>query len=660
MLPIVLCVILLSMLGYASWYYFRCRTPKAALSLLWLLRAGITAVLLFAFFQPSCNLRTIVPGGNNLTILLDVSKSMRLFNADFSVTGLWKLLRSCSNGPLGKRAPLRIFFFGDSARENLLSVDPVFSDKHSYFPTHFGDDIDASDRSTLIISDGNWSNASLPEAMLADKNCRYVRLSSCTPLPFLKADIAGDFQRAIQDSALSVRIYVQGYTKSAGKLFISGHSSAKQLARVGMNISGGYFSDTISLSFPTSRAGRFLYRIDVRDTIDSGLHAGTYAVCDIVPHTLKARIYSAGPSLDARFIALALSKNGDWNIIRSSDTVSQTPDALFFLDWDNGAERELASLKPASVAAFMGCAPGLDKKAIRPDTFAIVSRGPDDSLTQRLLSQQIPPPSEMIFPGKHSFSSMRSLVGCRIQKTPQSDTLPFLAQGKIGGKSAFFCAVKNAWQMEFMPLSVTHENETNSFLDYIIGLVKKQVLQNLTHDFFMYPASSKIYENDSIDFRIVAPPEIESENGPPAFVRYSINKAGRSIVDTSISMTINPLSGDQLIRIRPLDAGIYSYQAMLTSKTLTMVYTDTLQVQNNDLEMSVRGQNTMLLNSFARPIEPNDTSAFRRMMTRDPGLAKSITVMRKIQVKQSWWLLILLFCLLGIEWLVRRKIGLDS
>ena len=660
MLPIVLCLILLSMLGYVSWYYSRCGTPKATLAGLWSLRAGIAAVLLCAFFQPSCNLRTIVPGGNNLTILLDVSKSMRLFNADSSVTGVWKLLRLCSNVPSGKRAPTRIFFFGDSARENLLSADPVFSDKHSYFPTHFGDDIDASDRSTLIISDGNWSNASLPEAMLADKSCQYVRLPSCTPLPFLKADIVGDFQRAIQDSALLVRIYVQGYTKSAGKLFVSGHSTAKQLARVGMNISGGYFNDTISLPISTSRAGRFLYRIDVRDTIAGGLHAGTYAVCDIVPHTVKARIYGDGPSLDARFLALALSKNGDWNIIRSSDTVSHSPDALFFLDWDHGAEREFSALKPGSVAAFMGCAPSLDNQAFSPDTFAIVSRGPDDSLAQRLLSQQIPPPSEIIFPGKHSFSSIRSLVGCRIQKTPQSDTLPFLAQGKLSGKSVFFCAVKNAWQMEFLPLSVTHENETNSFLDYIIGLVKKQVLQNLTHDFFMYPASSKIYENDSIDFRIVAPPEIESETGPPAFIRYSINKAGHSIVDTSISFMINPLSGDQLIRIRPLDAGIYSYQARLTSKTLSMVYADTLLVQNNDLEMSVRGQNTMLLNSFARPIELNDTAAFRRMMTPDPGLAKSITVMRKIQIKQSWWLLILLFCLLGTEWLVRRKVGLDS
>ena len=231
MLPIVLCVILLSALGHASWYYSRVRTPRAALIILLSLRTGMIAVLICAFFQPSCNLHTIVTGGNNLTILLDVSKSMRLFNADSSVTGVWKLLRSYSNGPSGKRAPLRIFFFGDSARENLFSADPVFSDKHSYFPTHFGDDIDASDRSTLIISDGNWSNASLPEARLADKNCQYVRLPSCTPLPFLKADITGDFQRAIQDSALLVRIYVQGYTKSAGKLFVSGHSTANQLAR---------------------------------------------------------------------------------------------------------------------------------------------------------------------------------------------------------------------------------------------------------------------------------------------------------------------------------------------------------------------------------------------------------------------------------------------
>jgi hypothetical protein len=659
MFTTLICAVSLAALLYAAWYYAHSPINKSRAIVLWSIRAFAVAAVLCAFFQPSCAVRTIAPNTQGLTVILDVSKSMRLFNADSSVSKTLKLLRAFASEKSRNILPVHVVWFGDSARSASLDAHTDFSDCHSYFPPTLEHGIHASDRSVLIISDGNWSNSMLPPTMFIDKNCRYLRLPSFTPQPFLKTFALSDVQRVTQDSAFSIRFFAQGYARRAGKLSVSAQSLGKQLARQDVAIAAGYFGDTVSIRLPSHRPGRYLYRIDVGDAL-SGLTAVTYIPCDIVPHRLKARIYSARPTLDNRFLALALSKNADWDFAAYKGAAPFDPDALFILDWDNAAQKAAAALKPASVAAFIGCAPDTDKSATHPDTFAIVSQGPDDSLARRLQSQRMPPPATIVIPGNRFFAGMHRLVGCVLQKAIPHDTLPFLALGEFRGRSALFCAAGSAWQMEFLPLSVDNENETDSFLDYLIGLVKKQALANLNRNFFMYPSASGLYVGDSIDFRIIAPAQLDADAAGSARVRCSITRAGVSFIDTSFSPSINPVSGDQLVRLPPLDTGAYVYKALFSSKTVTLAYADTFRVQTNDLEMSVREQNTLLLNSCALSMEITDTSGFRLLITRDTTMAKNVTVNRTMQIKQSWWLLIIVFFLFGLEWVLRRKTGLDS
>jgi len=76
--------------------------------------------------------------------------------------------------------------------------------------------------------------------------------------------------------------------------------------------------------------------------------------------------------------------------------------------------------------------------------------------------------------------------------------------------------------------------------------------------------------------------------------------------------------------------------------------------------MSVQGQNTLVLNDLAIPIEMDDSTGLRRALANDVGQESHTTVFRTIRISQSWGLLAVVFVLLGLEWLIRRKIGLDS
>lgn len=79
-------------------YYFRIGFKKGTVILLWAVRALIILALLCAFFQPVFKIRTIAPKDRGTIVLLDVSKSMRLFNADSSISRFLAALTNLSSG----------------------------------------------------------------------------------------------------------------------------------------------------------------------------------------------------------------------------------------------------------------------------------------------------------------------------------------------------------------------------------------------------------------------------------------------------------------------------------------------------------------------------------------------------------------------------------
>jgi hypothetical protein len=653
MLTIALvCAASVFVLVFAGAYYFRMGLKKRALLFLWAVRSLIVAALLCAFFQPVFKIPTVAPDDRGAVVLLDVSKSMRLFNADSSVSRFLSSLSHFSPGRTPGPGVVQTVCFGDSTRPLPRGTRASFSDEHSYFPNQLGRDMLSRNRSLIIVSDGNFSNPSLPRGLLEDKTCYYVTLPSFSPRPFLRAEFLSAQRQAAQDSVFIARLLVQGYKKAGGPIDVTAASSGKRVARATCKAQAGYFSDTVSIRMPTSRPGRFLYTIVAADSADS-LSMLLYCACDVVPRTLNTRICATRPTLDKRFISLALSKDAAWKL----DTAGA--DVLFVLEWDGAAQEALSRLKPTGTVVFIGCAPGSGQVVV-PDTFSLMSLQPDDSLARRLELRRMPPPTE-ILAGARSFPApLHSILGCIARKAAPLDTLPFLASGVYGNHPALFCAARGLWAMEFLPLSMDRENETFSFMEYIVSIVKNQFLKNLNRAFFMYPASPEVTNLDTVPFCIIAPSEMVAAGPQSGVVHFILSNKNNIVLDTMFRLELNEALGNQTIRLRPLHAGTYAYMATLSSKGSRFTYADSLFVQDDDLEMSVHGQNALILNDLATPIEMNDSAGLRRALADDIGQESHGTIFRTIRITHSWGLLAVLFVLLGLEWLIRRKIGLDS
>lgn len=651
---VLVCAVSSAVLFLTALYYFRTGFKKSTLLFLWAVRVLIILALLCAFFQPVLNIPTIAPKDRGAVVLLDVSKSMRLFDADSSLSRFLTALPDLSSGKQ-RGIPVNLVYFGDSARTCSPGLRPSFSDEHSYFPNQLGQDQSFQSRVLIILSDGNWSNPSLPRGVLEDKTCYYVQLPKFSPRPYLRMECISAQRPVVQDSVSIARLLIQGYAKTGGSVDISATASGRRVARAACKVRAGYFSDTVSVRLPSSRPGRSLCTIVAVDSTDT-LNSILYYVCDVVPRAIKASVCATQPTLDKRFITLALSKSNAWKLEGPGG------DVLFILGWDDAAREALSTLKPSGTVVFIGCMPG-EEQTVVPDTFSLISLLPDDSLARRLELQRMPPPSEIVINARALMTSMHPVLGCIARKAALHDTLPFLAYGKYESRSALFCAARNVWAMEFLPLSVDRENETFSFLEYIVSIAKNQFLRNLNRNFFMYPAASEILALDSVAFCIITPSEMAPaahQSGSIHFTLGSLGDKNNSVLDTTFTLEPNEVSGIQTIRLRPFPSGTYFYKASLSSKETRLDYTDTLYIQDNNLEMSIHGQNTLVLNELAIPLDMTDTAGLRTILAHDSSPENQATITRTIQIRQSWWLLAVLFVLFGLEWLIRRKIRLDS
>ena len=648
----LVCAASAAVLVFSALYYFRIGFKKRAFLYLWAIRSLIVAALVLAFFQPAFKIRTIAQKDRGAVVLLDVSKSMRLFNADSSVSGFLASLSLISSGKAFGPGMVQTVCFGDSTCVLPRGMHASFSDEHSYFPERLGQDLFSRSRSLIIISDGNWSNPSLPRGLLEDNTCYYVKLPSFSPGPFLHVEFMSSRQQVAQDSAAIARLLIQGFKKTDGPFDITAATSGRRVAHTTCKARAGYFSDTVSVGLPSSKPGRSLYTIAAADSADS-LGALLYRVSDVVPRTLHAHVCATRPSLDKRFLTLALSKDAAWKL----DTAGA--DVLYILEWDAAAQEALSKQKPTGLAVFIGCAPGIEKVFI-PDTFSLMSLIPGDSLAQRLEVQRMPPPPEMIDGAKSFTAPMHPVLGCIARKAAPHDTMPFLASGAFGNHPALFCAARNVWTLEFLPLSVDRENETFSFLEYLVSVAQKQFLKNLNRNFFMYPVASEVHALDSVAFCIIAPSEMASAAPHSGVIHCTLSNKNGIALDTTFYLELNEVSGNQAIRLRPFPVGAYAYKATLSSKDSRFTYADSLFVQDNNLEMSVQGQNTLILNELATPLDMKDTAGFRRALANDVRQESHGTIFRTIRITHSWPLLAVLFVLLGLEWLIRRKIGLDN
>jgi hypothetical protein len=290
----------------------------------------------------------------------------------------------------------------------------------------------------------------------------------------------------------------------------------------------------------------------------------------------------------------------------------------------------------------------------------------DDTLARAIERMTLPPPSRLIVCPHPTLTSVRSILIRRALTTEGGkrvmDSLPFLFSGATGGRDAIVLAARDIWKMEFLPLSVDRENENPSFIRQFLAIVQRRLKDNVNKSFFAYPAAMELFDQDSCVFSFALPQGAQRTDGSSARpkIHFSVTRDGAPFLDTTFEAGGWTPTGIQTLKLAPFPVGDFHYSATYSSGHDRLVSADSLHVQSADAENEIQGQNTAILDQVAAPLELNKLQSAVDAAIGDAQSEKRTTGTLSLRIDQSWPLLIALLLLLGSEWMLRRKIGLDG
>jgi hypothetical protein len=637
---VLLIVFLLLFLVLSVRQYRRADCSKPARAVFIGIRVCILLLLIIALLEPALHFRRLIKRDSSIAVLIDASASMSLFGAPES---LWEPLAGLRN------SPLRFFLFGDSLRTTGGISAVRFSDRRSYVPGAMDSKTIARSQRMLIVSDGNWSNSSLPHSAFEGKECWYLPLPPCKPRSHLSIGML-DFRETVpldSPSLISVEIYGFSSTKTSADLICMEHG--RKIVKAAATLDSGFFRDTVTLKLPTGKPGRHLYQLSCRNPRDS--ISGMYRVVqNVIPGRLTIAVDNTRPNLDARFLRLAIEKDKTWNLVEMRDSMG-TLNAVVVFDFSAETRRKIRSLPPASVVVAMGCIPGDSGRIVAPSRFS-VSPGQQNApeLLRSLVS--VPPPSGvMISTGKNSRAE-ETIIQAELDNAGQAGSIALIALSRIEAHPAIVCAAQGIWRWDFWPLSTERDAGQETFSAAFLALVKNQAIRHLNAGFFVYPADQEILETDSV--RMLVVPPATTENASRAQCRLTISSGNRKLVDTTAE--VSPSSASS-ISFAPLPAGTYAYTAALKAGPASFDCSDSLIIGTDQSEFRIQGQNTLLLSQFAQPIQTSNglPAALLNPAARD----KTQTIIQTFRLRQSWLLLAAILVLFGAEWAMRKRLDLD-
>ncbi|HUI91002.1 MAG TPA: hypothetical protein VLX68_02035 [Chitinivibrionales bacterium] len=659
-------LILLMTAGFAlaaAFYLGRRKAVPAAFFIC--VRFLLAAALLCAFFEPVLKFERLDTKRPAVPVLVDASMSMRLFDPRSSVLPFLRMLDSLQQASPASLA-FKFYFFGDSLRGSSLSRIPGFSDLHSFLPAAITEKAIHDAQVVLIVSDGNLSNLSSPKGILQEKSCYYLKLPPASPLPFLQSDLISSRESVPLDSPAAAVLQVHGFFSKQQQIQLSCRQGVSPVAQRSIKVDSGYFSDTVTFRLPTSRQGRSVYAVSACNAADS-LRTDLFFTQTVIPQQLRAKIISISPLLDRRFLTLALENDAQWRI---AGPESKEYDALFLFDFNESTSQAFASLHPKGIVVFLGALPCSSRVDMAPASFSLISTSPYDTLANRIISATLAPPSQIqvcIPPFLvHSRVALASLVQDENSRNKPPDTIPFITVGSFKGRSAIAVAGRGLWRADFLPLSVARESETPAMMQFIAAFVKNQLLENLRENLAVYPSAAELYENDSLPFSALLPPDfsrggpfIESPAAKNSFaVRCVVDSGGKKILDSLYNLTGLVQRDKASFVLPPLAAGAYHYTCSMAPGQVQRHCSDSFYVSVNRQELSVAGQNTVLLDEFALPLSSAEPKAVLQVYAAN-SLGRRATVTQNLELRQGWVLLSIILSLFTLEWLARRRKGLD-
>jgi hypothetical protein len=514
----------------------------------------------------------------------------------------------------------------------------------------------------IIVSDGNFSNSSLPRDILGNKPCYYVRLSGISPRPYLQLDLFNLKETVSQDSATFVSVRLNGFVPRRRTMTATCKQRGVIAERTSVPADSGYFSDSVTFRLSTSRQGRFAYAVSIEDATDS-LRSVLYFSQTVAPGQFTADIRSATPTLDRRFLISALFGDNTWRPTLSENASSV--DALFLLDYSAAMTSSLKGLSPNAILVFMDGLPCSGKALDSFSGFTLLPAAPQDTLITGFAAYATPPPGSILVSSTPCLTRSRTILFCKprveLQAGPLADSFPFITLGSFAGRQAVVIAGRELWRMDFLARSASAQGDNSQFFRRLSALVKRDLASNLRNDLIAYPNRPDLFEHDSIPFSIQFPAAIYGgtiDSKPHQNVRFVIVGQDRKVWDSTFAVSEFDRDNSAFVKLPPLPAGAYRYECSVQHNGTTLRYADSLFVSANSPELNVRSQNTVILNQFALPLDSGNTSGQLTTFAAQ-SIEKRQTVLQRLEIRRSWVLITLIMAFLCAEWFVRKRITLD-
>ena len=511
----------------------------------------------------------------------------------------------------------------------------------------------------VLISDGNWSNATIPIEFFYNKNVAYIPLHGTRHYPYLRVELQDFSNAAPVDSPFVSVVGIEGFLENNDTITVNVVEKNHSLLKRVLPVSSGFIKQKVTFHLTCHSAGSHLYRFDAHSTIGT-LCCSCYALHSALPGRFTFALCDVRPTLDCRFIRLSLLHHSDFT--ESVTSNGQNLDLLVIFDWDEKAQNDIKRLKPGGVALFIGCLP-CDQTLFLNSAAVKLMRLPSGSSANPFNNfddldiNRLPPPSRYILCKEPSFRPGNIFLSALSPSTDRSsaDTFDILFTGRYQSHNFIACAASDLWRWDFWPIGIeSAEERAFGYSDRLIALTKEMLDNGLSEKVLLFPAAA-LSEFDSLPFWIILPADL------PLFskVHLSISFIGTGIQRNDTAFTLTA-TGDlhQLMRFKPLPAGHYRIDASASLNNRNYLFSDSLYIDQDRSEYSALSQNVTLLQELAQPLTDFSEQSLRTFFSGSDPKTKQ-TARETVQIVRSWPLLLMLLLTFAAEWIIRRVIKLD-
>jgi hypothetical protein len=655
-------LILLAIAVTSSFRIMRFPLPWKLRMIFLVTRVVLLGLIASAFLEPVMVFDQLSPQRGPVPVLIDASKSMRLFQNDSALTRGLIPLEMWNASPAGNKRKFIFYTFGDSLAPLRKKSDSIeWSQRHSFLPASTTDPLLRRSNTMLLISDGNWSNAAVPTAVFSNKNVYYLRLNEEKKRPYLQMELPDFPAVSTVDSPLVVNVDLAGISSCANNaILVSVMEGKTALAQRNVAIPArGFFKNNVTLTFTKGTPGRHLYRFEAHSVTDS-LSACRYALHAIIPKQFLYTLYNGNPTLNRRFIQLAFKRQRFFVEAEPVAGKTKNLDLLVLFDWDQNARHLMNGLRSGGTVLFIGTLPCSDASVMNASRLQLfrpegrpLAGNPFDGLD----INKLPPPSCVsICKSLHVLPrNVLLAAAAKPPGLPGQDTIDLFFTGRIDNRHYIACAIGDFWRWDFLPLAVEpDEDHPFAFSERLVVFSKETLVNALSEALFLYPEDA-LTESDSLRFRVSLPAGLPI----PADIRVSCKLiAAESVaLDTSFMLRSTGISNESCL-FKPLPCGAYRIEATAEANNRHFTFADSVFVEEDRSEYMVNGQNTALLQEIAQPISGFSESSLKALFFSN-GSEINQSVKKTIHLNRNWPLLMLIFTVFSVEWILRRVLKLD-